>query len=367
VNDARLRRPLLPLLLVLLGLPACGADVSDASLDRADPAQCSGAWQVIFTPRQERAAFPPNTLRWHRDRLYFVVSNLAEGGLHSLPTAGGPTSMVSRATPWRFWVEEDGVTFAAAEGLQTIPLLGGPAERLIPLPAWTQRGAPLAQALDDQGLYWISSLPSSDTSTAWALHQQPRTGEPQRELARVTSAGYDTVEAIVPVGEQLALVPYSGKQIRVVPRAGGEARLLPDGGDEEIGLSPEGAILWRKDEGGFDGSRGSDRYSVRQSHVDGRPPAPFWAEKPPNAYPRAAWGDGTGGWYVSTWEWGSDEALHTVLWSLDRTGRGRRLACDPEVQSSVETAVVGSDALYAIVRYSNFNHWAIVRIAAPAR
>ncbi len=356
-------RSLLRLFLLLaLGPISCGADPAELE-PRADPVQCSPAWQVIFNPGQERLGWPPNRLRLHRDRLYFAQTSVDEHGVRSMATTGGPVATLTQKAPFHFWVEDRGVIYIDEEGIRAVPLGGEPPETVVSTDAWKVR-FPLAQGLDGGRFYWATQAYEGG-ARSWALRAQPRDGGPPAELVRVPADLTDSVRDVVPVGEQIVAIPFGGTKLRVIPRAGGEARLLPDGG-ELLGVGDDGALLWRSEEGGFDGRKGSDRYGVRLSRLDGRPAVPFWTGKPPNAFPRAAWSDGAAGFYVSAWEWAADDAMHSTVWWVDRDGRGRRLACAPEVKSSVETAAVGPDALYVIDQHSDFKHWSIVRIARPA-
>lgn len=309
---------------------------------------------MIFTAPQEILDFVPNQLSWHRDRLYFSQGALLNHGLRAVPTTGGSQTTLSELTPWRFWVEDDGVVFASPEGLQRIPLAGGAPEPLISVPIWPPGTSSLTQAMDDEAFFWVNGFGKSST-----IQKLSRTGGLPVELTHTNDE--DGIEKIVPLKNEIVALSYAGFHAWVVPRDGGEARPLPAKG-EVIGASGEGALLWRAEGGGFDGSKGSDRYLVYQSRVDGAPPVPFWSAKPPSAFPHAAWADGAGGWFISAWEWGTDDALHETVWSVDRVGNGRRLACDPEVKSTASVAAVGSDGLYLLVEQSNLRTWQIAHV-----
>jgi hypothetical protein len=154
----------------------------------------------------------------------------------------------------------------------------------------------------------------------------------------------------------------NGVDVWSVAKKDGDTLHLPrwKGALEVLGISDDGEILWS----GFDGADadGSNRrFSIGRSRVDGSAPQRFWIGMPSHGDPRRAWADGNGGWYVSTWEHGVDQALHTSIFAVDSQGRGTRLACDPEVESTVSVAAVGPEALYVITTYSN-HYWAIAAI-----
>jgi hypothetical protein len=133
----------------------------------------------------------------------------------------------------------------------------------------------------------------------------------------------------------------AGGLLYVVPKTGGTPRALPEPspGQMMLATNADGVSLW------LESVSGGKSYRMWRSTIDGAVPTPFWTDKPPSLFLPNAWSDGTGGWYLAAWEHTNGEmapdSQHTSIWSLDSSGHGVRMACNPlsGITSELATAL----------------------------
>ena len=315
-------------------------------------------------------AFGREELLWHGDRLYFYDDGKTDG-LYSVPVSGGEPSLVAEGWVRDAWIEDDRLVYVQNYRLLSKPLAGGPAQEITYGRSLLEQAKDLpfvsTWGLDRDALYWHREryLGEQEEVTIW---RGARGSGEETSVVLPVRKYTSLVRNIIPVGDDLlvTLGPDGGVSW-VLPRAGGMVREVSSLGASSrfLGVSAAGEVLWSDRGEGFDGRRGSERYVVARGGLKEAPPQPFWVSKPRNAYPMAAWdrGLGEGGWYVSTWEWGTDGALHTAVWSVNAMGEGKRLACDPEVGSRLIAGAAAPDTLYGVVRYTNL-YWQLIAVAA---
>lgn len=365
----------LSLALAVLALVGCGSDPGTPQPEqevpraRLDIKSCSGAWRLVFSPPQEQATPLTEELRWHDQRLYFRQKLALKPGIRSLPAAGGAPSLLYEGLSRGFWIEDQRLLVLDDAELFALPLEGGPTQVALRGPKIAEREY-LTQrwVLDRDALYWVRAEPVQQGATPWSVWRARRDGGGEEQLAVLPlMSGGGIIEELLPAGDQLVAISSSGERAWAVPRSGGAARALtPPAGERPgvVGVGDDGTALWRYFGNSSAGGMERPGYLLSRGRTDGSAPEPFWADKPPEVYPLAAWWREGGGWFVSAWETGTDEALHTTLWAVTAQGKATRLACDPEVQSRVLKAAVAPDGLYGIINYTN-NHWAILGVAAP--
>jgi hypothetical protein len=351
-------RALTKLATAALFMVACGSDPPE---DRPDPKDCSASWKVVFSPDQEPGVWQPRVqiLRWHQGRLYFSTILSARNGIRSVPESGGDPLLLYQGDSWNFWLEGSDLLYATGADLYRMPLAGGAAESIYHGHLFDDGRSKLVKDwnLDGDSIYWMQV--QYDQADGWTLWRGLRNGGGDSPVAALPMV--DFVDRVSVLPDQLVAVS-SAPELWTVRKKDGATRRLPrwQAAPEVLGISDDGEILWS----GYDGADedGSHwRYSVARSRVDGSAPQRSWIGKPPHAHPIRAWADGAGGWYVSTWELGVDQAQHVSIFAIDAQGQGTRLACDPEVDSTVNVAAVGPQALYLVTTYSN-HYSAIVAI-----
>jgi hypothetical protein len=366
-------RPATRLAVAALVLVGCGSNggahepVDAAAPVRLDPRGCASAWQVVFSPEQERLPGWGENLRWHDQRLYFTQRLSRNPAITSVPAAGGEARVVSSVFSFGLWIEGDRLLYANDKGeLHALPLEGGKDELVLVRRTYeVDRDWGAALALGADALFWVRDENGAD-GRSFTIWQAPRDGQDEAALA-VLARGkiFGIVNSLFLVGD--LLVAYAQpSDLWVVPRAGGALRRLSQWTDaltpHFLGIAEDGSVLWSKIEYGPDRTLATGGQALLRSHVDGSEPAPFWAGKDLKIFPLKAWGDGTRGWYLSTWETDGNNGLHTTIWWVGSDGTGAtRLACDPEVSSFVDTAAVGPDGLYVVVHYNN-DYWSIASI-----
>jgi hypothetical protein len=380
-GSRRLSYPWTALLVAALCAPGCGDDHAD--LTGFDVNLCAGNWRVVHSPRQDAVTLPPRDLAWHGGLLYSLEPLSAGPPFFSVSPADGNRSTlpVPERDIWSYWLEDDrliyvvgqrtmtGSTPQASLSLFAWPLAGGAAEKLFDASVWASQFIPRlgGMALDREAFHWTEMAATPAGGREWTLWRNPRTGGDAVRLAVVGRPKDDLTgfDGLLPLDDRI--IAYSSRLVDgmawAIPRAGGEARPLPSWpGANIVGAGSDGALLWQRSLDTFNGQRGSDHYEVGLLRPDAAAVEPHWTGKPPAAYVRAAWSDGRGGWFVSTGEWGGDQARHTTIWAVDAAGEGRRLACDPEIDRQITTGAATPDAFYGIAVYSNL-YWQLVEIA----
>lgn len=374
MSDSSFRRLLFPGPPILFFALSCGSEgpqPPDGADQPLDPATCARGWRVVHSPRQEGGfhSFGREELLWHEGHLYFHQDGRSRG-IHSVPVTGGEASVVVDGGVWDAWIEDGRLLYVQDLRLFSRPLAGGPPQEIAYGRSLLDQARDLpsvyAWGLDRDALYWTRDRYLGDLQHEFTIWRGLRgTGE-ETSVALPIRKQAGLVRNIIPVGDDLLVtLGLDGGLSWALPRTGGTARQVPSPGASSrfLGVSAAGEVLWSSAGGGFDGTKGSERYLVARGGLTGAAPEPFWVGKPRNAYPLGAWDRGGGRWYISTWEWGTDGALHTAVWSVNGTGEGRRLACDPEVRSRMIAGAAAPDALYGVVRYTN-QYWQVVSVAA---
>jgi hypothetical protein len=334
---------------------------------RLDVSVCARNWRVVYSPEQERFATPGDNLQSQGGMLYFRQDLSRQSGIWSVSALTGKATRLYDQWARDFWIEDDRLLYVSSDFvLHGMPIGGGPAESIV-YGATLEPNADVyvfSWALDRDALYWDRQR-FGDSTSEFSIWRGERGSGRETSVSLPVSKDVGLVQDIIPVGEEL-LVSLSDGSVWAFPRTGGAVRQVPSSGQRAkfLGVSPAGEILWARYDGGFDGTRGSDRYVVSRGRMAGGQPEPFWPEKPPNAYAMGAWARGGGAWYVQTWEYGTDDATHLSVWGVDAQGKGTRLACDPEVASRFGSATVAPDGLYAIVQYTNL-YIQIIAVRAP--
>lgn len=373
------------LVLPVLGFPlaititGCGGTVPVDGGGAPDPQTCAGNWQVVFSPEQRPLSVRPEVLRWNDGRLFVGERYLPLESIVSFPDSGGSPSTLFEGTSWSFWIEGDTVLHAstappvmvgslsvAPTWLYATPVGGGPSTPVLKTHIWDTLTDKLieAWALDAEALYWTRL----DFSLGWTLWRSMRDGSGDQNLGALppgNEIGGGTFDRLVVLPDRL--IAYrdfmTDDRIFSLPREGGNATQLPFwAGGDLLGVGNDGTMLWQRYSGGASFQKGTDHYEVGRASTADSSVNPFWTSKPPSAFPLAAWDDGRGGFYVAMWEWGTDEAIHVTMWTLDADGHGQRLACDPLVTSSIAAAAVAPDGIYVVVAYSN-QYWEVAKIA----
>jgi len=349
--------------LATLALVACG-EGKPGPRSGLDPRDCARGWQVLYSPPQVVDGLSPlhPKLSWRAGRIYFPgTEGPDESPLLSLPTAGGEPTTVLRHLGTEYWIEDDRVLYVEEGVLYRMPLSGSEPERIPEAIADSHvyaDGKELTWArnwtLGGAALYWISSPTlGAPQSSFWRASRD--LGD-IRVLASLDLAFDDgSLDRLVSIADQLLTTSGASARVWQIPKEGGEARELPRFGAgmaKILAVIDDGTIVWRRE---------SSTAALGRSRLDGRPVEPFPTSVPSNVSVTDVWSDGMGGFYLAATEKAADEAWHVTIWHLDQSGQGARIACDPQIGSSMLGAVAGPDGLYGIIRYSN-RYWELVRI-----
>ena len=267
-----------------------------------------------------------------------------------------------RGTTAPFWIEGDRLLYQELRTLYSQPLAGGEPEVLFTVGVAddmnrTYRGP---WALDRDALYWVT-----DDFVQVKIWQHPRAGGEDREL--VTLSDFDpelggfSVHRLDVVGDELYAVVGDG--IWILPKNGGAARKVQvdNTASNFLGLAGDGTTLWRRSV-----NTDSDwRYEVvsRRAGDDQVTPVKFGATA--GFYPREAWADGAGGWYVSAYEDATDGGPHVTIWTVDNDGAVNRIACDPLIDSRIDHGAATADGMHLIVIYDHV--WEIAAVSRTAQ
>jgi hypothetical protein len=345
---------------------ACG---SEAGKPLPDPRICAANWRPVYTPDQ--TVHKPFDLtgdvfiRAHQDRIFVNTRGdlgLAPSGIRSVPTGGGPASLVYEGQTLAFFIEDDQLLVVGTTTLQRVPLSGGAGDPILTIHALEEWVNALISpwALDREALYW-----ARDDFAEITVWRAPRDGSGDQRVATLPSTA-DVLER--PHVDRLHLLDdgrllvLSGRRVWTIPKAGGELRelTLPDDLFEPLGTAPDGTMLWTR----FVSSRegGYPVYALVKLHVDDPTPGPpiitFAVDELllQNATP-----DGNGGFYVLAWEYGADGGIHTTAWTLDAADRLTRVACDPEIERVAMGGAGTPDTFYPLVWTSN--DWQVAAVS----
>jgi hypothetical protein len=359
------------------GAAACGSGNPEGAVGDPDPEVCSANWQIIFSPRQGVIGLLPSVMRWHDGRLYIARSYI-ESAIISLPDTGGTPSTIYDGYARDFWIEGDRILHVSSgqprlvDGLNIAPTLlystpiaGGTPEVVIETHIWDKFVEQLIEgyALDGQALYWLR-----EDGDGWSAWRAGRDGSGDVKLGSLPGPRTFYDNSVLTPDQLIAYYsgPYAASSLHSVPKSGGEATPLPaPAGATVIGVLSDGSALVQEITSGGNGQKRSDHYATERLRLGATEVEPFWVDKPPPAYAIAGWDDPGRGSLLSVWEWGTDDALHTTIWALDRDGRGTRLACDPVAGSQVRVAAVSPDAIFVIVEelHETTSYWQVARIS----
>lgn len=343
----------------------CGSDENMRLLP--DPRTCPANWRVIYSPDQ--TVFVPDNLggdvfiRTRGDRVFVNPTPLgrAPAGVRSLPTSGGPESIVFDGWARAFWLEDDQMLAVTSSALQRRPLAGGDVQTVLTLDGLNAINAINSPwELDREALYWAAD--DFVTATIW---RAPRDGGDKQQLAALPPND-DTPDPHVNLLQLLddgRLLAVSGRHVFTIPRTGGALRDVkePDGVVAPIGLGPDGTTLWTQYAGNSDGNHPRDSL-VKQRVDEDAPEAPLWTYDALGVKPVQAVPDGNGGFYVTALEYGTDGGIHGTVWALDAGDHMSRIACDPEIGRVLAGGAGTPDTLYAVVEDLNLN-WQVVAVA----
>jgi len=349
------------------GLAAGGCGSDENMRLQPDPRICSGNWRVLFSPDQ--ALEDPFDLtgdpfiRTSGDRVFVNPGSLgrAPAGIRSLPTGGGPESIVFDGWVRAFWIEDDQVLAVTSSALQRRPLAGGDVATVLALDQLSTLNALYSPwELDREALYWAAD--DYVTSTIW---RAPRDGGDRQQLATLppndeTPDPHVHVLRLLDDGRLLAV---SGHHVYTIQKTGGALRdvKVADNMVDTIGIGPDGTMLWTRFAGNSDGNH--PRYSLVKQRVDeDAPEAPLWTYDALSATPAQAVPDGNGGFYVMAWEYGTDGGIHATVWAMDAGDHMSRIACDPEIERLPTGAAGTPDTLYSVVEDASLS-WQVVAVS----
>jgi hypothetical protein len=358
-----MRRAMLEVLVfcALAGLVgSCGG--GDAAVAPLDLSTCQDNWSVLLQDSRDVWAITTDLngsgLTWSNGLLYFEHRDWtwANPGTIASISASTPVQSYTDMAPVdssNWWIEGDQLLYVSSTyQLYSVPLAGGGQPTLLVDIAQDSANSFLTKfVLDAEAVYWVSlqqtmsaTAPGLGTTTGWSVWRGLRaTGERQRLAIMPVSYPQSGLGASLALTQDSVLaydgIPGSAGTLFLVPKTGGGPVTLPSPSSAwnwMLGTSPDGVALWLTLVPGESGC-----YEMWRSTSDGTPPTPFWTDKPPELYLTNAWSDGSGGWYMAAWEF-TNMAIgsrHTSIWSLDKSGRSARLACNPFAVGTDEDAM----------------------------
>jgi hypothetical protein len=328
---------------------------------------CQNNWKAMLQASSNVWYLNLNSsgLSWSNGQLYFEYWDRAAtkpgGTIASLPTAkpGASFTNVSSADPWYWWIENDQLIYLGGNNaLYGVPLDGS---------AQPTQFVELAQSssntqfrnfiLDTEALYFIGQEhdTSSATPSGWSVWRALRaSGELQQLAVMPVASAYPGLGSTLTLTQD-SVVVFDGtpglrtdNRLYVVPKTGGSPRELPKPSSGSVlATNGDGVSLW------LESVSGGKSYRMWRSTMDGAVPTPFWTDKPPSLFLTQAWSDGTGGWYLAAWEYTQGElapdSQHTSIWSLDSSGHGVRVACNPLSGSTNELATAVSPTAFFLL------------------
>jgi hypothetical protein len=328
---------------LLAGLASsCGG--SDSTVATLDVSTCQDNWSVLLQASTNvwdiHADTDGSGLRWSNGQLYFQYWDKAAtnpSAIASISTSGSDHSYsnVAPLSSFSWWIENDQVIYIDGNYVLTsLPLAGGAQPtQLVDLVQGTADPNFLNFLLDAEAVYWISwELSTSARLASWRVWRALRSTGERQQLAIMPILNADSgIGSSITLTQDSVMVldnfPAHGT-LYVVPKSGGEPRVLPPPSNGELlATSSDGVALW------LESLSGGAAYKMWRSTIDGAAPTPFWTDKPLALYLTKAWSDGNGGWHLAGWENTNakkfSDSEHTTIWSLDSSGHGVRLACNP--------------------------------------
>jgi hypothetical protein len=332
------------LLMGLLG--SCGGmDAADAPLEVST---CQDNWSVMLQASSNvwdiETSLNGSGLSWSNGQLYFEYWDKAatsKWAIASIPTSTSAhqyTNVVNFDAPY-WWIENDQLIYLADNAaIYGVPLDGSAQPtQLLNLAHGSSNTQFSNYILDSEALYWVGL--EHDTSSAapsgWSVWRALRASGELQQLAVMPVAGaYPGLESTLTLTQDSVVVLdgtpglSTDNRLYVVPKTGGSPRELPKPSSGWLlATNADGVSLW------LESVSGGKSYRMWRSTMDGAVPTPFWTDKPPSLFLTQAWSDGTGGWYLAAWEYTHGElapdSQHTSIWSLDSSGHGVRVACNP--------------------------------------
>jgi hypothetical protein len=340
----------------------------DAGPEPPELTSCISSWTELL-PLQETIDSTPRALRWQDGILYYDQKMSKTPHVMALSAKGGtPTAIVDGDAAW-MWVESEQILYAHAQDqLFAAPIDGGPSELVADGQTFGPNqdlGLIMDEELDDSHLYWLTVkfkdiLDRRDnqfhTMIEWSFWRMPRDGGQSEQLGTLTDSGFPSAFALLSDRLLVAGVTTNLEaHAYTLPKDGGTVQALPSVSpvSRVIGISQAG-VLWNVL---HPDKLGHSIQELVLSKATGGKPVPLWPDKPTQVKPTRAWSDPSGRWIIGATEDFSDRDLHTSIWSLDRHGKARRLACDPIFIGGADvelvTGALSPSAAYFVVRYDN--------------
>ena len=342
---------------LLAGLAGSCGDLNPVEVP-FDVSTCQDNWSVLLQASGNvwdiQAAPTESTLSWSKGQLYFAYWDPAATNPHAIARLSTSSSLRSYTdvanfnTPY-WWIENDQLIYVDGNYLlYSVPLTGDdPPTQLADIAQGAADPYFLNFVLDANAVYWVSLDRTSSAATrTWSVWRVLRASGEQQQLVVMPHLNADSgVASILTLTQDSVMVTDGvsatlGGSLYVVPKTGGEPRVLPAPSSAWLlATSSDGTALW------LESLSGGKSYRMWRSTVDGAAPTPFWTDKPPALFLTHAWSDGNGGWYLAAWEYTGakmeDGSQHTSIWSLNSSGHGARLACNPlpGVTSELGTAL----------------------------
>ena len=333
---------------------SCGGigAADDAPLDIST---CQDNWSVLLQASDNvwniQSSLGGSGLTWSNGQLYFDYWDRASANreaIASLPTSTPGqqyTNVMSfdapNVAPSYWWIEDDQLIYVGGNiALYSVPLNGSAQPTQLVDLAQSSSNTYVIDidfVLDAEAVYWVrlERGTSSDTTSGWSVWRALRTsGELQQLAIMPVASAYSGSKSTLTLTQDSVVVfdgilgIMGGGTLYVLPKTGGTLRVLPEPSPGWLlATSADGVSLW------LESLSGGKSYRIWRSTIDGAVPTPFWTDKPPSLFLTQAWSDGTGGWYLAAWEYTKGElapdSQHTSIWSLDSSGHGVRVACNP--------------------------------------
>lgn len=350
-----------------LAVVGCGSWPSSQSHDVAAlpvAGSCASGWHEIYhVGSLDNGYYLP--MLWHDGTLYFAV-NTPSARIIALPVNGGDARILVNEGFNRAWIEGDHLLYTVeGDRLSSVPLSGGDPEvvfdgKTASVPPSYDTASDTELGSDGDHVFWDRSTQTEPSE--WSLWRGSRSSGAVEKIADAPSPSQFWYMRSLNDGSRVVAFnadqqPYLLSLDGGAPRALGRPPLPASPYDlKHLGVSASG-ILWTRDEWiTNDAAQPQSEVWLSDLGEVGTPGVhPFWTTKPPAMRPfyESGWPDGAGGWIVSGDELfqgdNPNDQRRGTIWAVDAAGNGRRLACSPQLGSSVvSVAVVTPDAFYGL-------------------